>query len=167
MIETILKRRSIRRYQQKTIPGETIEQLLKCAMSAPSAGNQQAWSFLILNKHDDLVKLMPFSPYAGMLKEAAAAIVVCGDISMEKFPGFWVQDCAAATENILLAATSLGIGSVWLAAHPLQERVDFIRNLFGIPDNVIPLSVVALGYPAETKDSADRYLPNRVHYEKW
>jgi nitroreductase len=102
-----------------------------------------------------------------MAKDAAAAVLVCGDLSLEKSTGYWVVDCAAATENLLLAAHALGLGAVWTGIYPRQSRMDGFRRLLELPENVVPHSLVALGYPAEHPPAEDRYRPDRVHLDRW
>ncbi len=166
-MEFITTRRSIRRYTAEPISSDDIKDLLVAAMSAPSAQNEQPWQFVVIEGRETLAAIMNFHPYAKMLQEAPAAILVCGDTSLEKSPGYWVQDCSAATENLLLAANSKGLGAVWMGVYPRQERVDGMRLLFGLPDHVIPLSLVAVGHPAEQKDPAQRFDPNRIHWNRW
>ena len=102
-----------------------------------------------------------------MLKDAPLAIVVCGDERLERYKGFWVQDCSAATQNLLLAAHALGLGAVWLGVYPVQQRVEKTQDLLGLPEGVIPLAIIALGHPAERKPPADRYDASRVHRNRW
>lgn len=102
-----------------------------------------------------------------MVRQAPVAVVVCGDLSLEKSPGYWVQDCAAATENLLIAAHALGLGAVWSGTYPREERVSRVRAVLGLPEHVIPLAIVSLGHPAEQPSPEDRYHPSRVHYERW
>lgn len=144
----IFKRRSIRKYLDKPVAKEDIDDLLRAAMAAPSAGNEQPWEFIVVDDKNVLKKIADVQPYAKMLYEAPVAIVVCGDLNKEKHKGFWVQDCSAATQNILLEATDKGLGTVWIGVYPDDTRVKDISNIFGIPSNVIPLSIVAVGYPA-------------------
>lgn len=144
----IFKRRSIRKYLDKPVAKEDIDDLLRAAMAAPSAGNEQPWEFIVVDDKNVLKKIADVHPYAKMLYEAPVAIVVCGDLNKEKHKGFWVQDCSAATQNILLEATDKGLGTVWIGVYPDDTRVKDISNIFGIPSNVIPLSIVAVGYPA-------------------
>jgi nitroreductase len=166
-MEAILSRRSVRSYTSAPIPETLLSQLLRAAMNAPSAGNEQPWHFVVIRDRAILEAIPGFHPYASMLRGAAAAILVCGDLQLEKFKGFWVQDCSAATENILIAARALGLGAVWLGLHPLEERVTQMRKLLGIPDHVVPLSLVSLGYPKDEPRPADRYQVARVHYDRW
>jgi nitroreductase len=121
-IEAILGRRSIRSYTDKPVAKETVQQLLEAAMAAPSAGNQQPWHFVVVDDRALLEKITTVHPYAQMAKSAQLGILVCGDLSLEMHQGYWVQDCAAATENLLVAAHALGLGAVWTGVHPRSER---------------------------------------------
>lgn len=166
-LEAILGRRSIRSHRDEPVDDGVVEQLLKAAMAAPSAGNEQAWTFVVLRSAEARTAVAAASPYASMLPRAPLGIVVCGDLSAERHDGYWVQDCAAATENILLAAHALGLGAVWLGYHPRDGRSAGAASVLGLPDNVVVFSVVALGYPAEVKPPSDRYDPERVHVDRW
>jgi len=163
----ILSRRSIRKYTKKPVPEDLIKELLKAGMNAPSAGNQQPWHFIVINDHQILDEIPKFHPYSQMLKEAAVGILVCGDERLEKHKGYWVQDCSAATENILLAAHSNGLGAVWLGIYPREERVAGIKKLLGIPKPVLPLAIISIGYPGEEKLPANRFDESKIHYNHW
>ncbi len=166
-MEAILSRRSIRRYTEQAVSEEIIKELLEAAMSAPSAGNEQPWHFVVIRDRDTLSEIPRFHPYSQMLKSAPLAILVCGDKRLEKYKGYWVQDCSAATQNILLAAQAKGLGAVWLGIYPVEERIIGLRNLLGIPEEVTPLSLISIGYPAEQKPPSDRYNASRVHHDRW
>ncbi|OQA21435.1 MAG: Albonoursin synthase [Actinobacteria bacterium ADurb.Bin346] len=167
-MKEIFERRSIRKYAEKDVPDWMITELLKAAMSAPSAGNEQPWEFIIIKEKSTLDKISRFHPYAQMLPDASAAIVVLGDLDKEKHPGYWVQDCAAAVENMLIEAQYLELGAVWLGIYPREERVDNLKKLLGVPEKIIPLAIISLGFPAENKSpSVERYDEKRVHLEKW
>ena len=166
-MKSILNRRSIRKYTSRAVEESKIEQLLKAAMAAPSAGNEQPWEFVVVRDRTTLNAIPKIHPYSLMLYEASVAILVCGDLSREKYSGYWVQDCAAATENMLLAAVELGLGAVWLGVYPAEERVSEIRKLLNIPETVVPFSLVSIGYPAEQHEPTDRFDPSRIHYDKW
>lgn len=166
-MEAILTRRSIRRYKSKPLPEETIKQLLDAAMSAPSAGNQQPWHYIVIRDRGILDEIPKIHPYAQMVKEAQVAIVICADLQAAKYKDFWPQDCAAATENLLLAAHALGLGTVWVGLYPVEDRMKPIRKLLAIPEPIVPFSLVPLGYPAEEKPRADRYDATRVHTDRW
>lgn len=166
-MNVIFRRRSIREYTGKKVSDELVEKVLRAGMAAPSAGNQQPWHFIVIDDREILNKIPKVHPYSKMLKNASHAIVVCGDVSLQRYEGYWVQDCSAATQNMLLMATELGLGSVWLGVYPVEERVAGIEQLFNLPEGVIPLSIISIGYPAETKEPADRFNPSRVHKNKW
>jgi nitroreductase len=167
-LEAIATRRSIRHFTGQAVPEELIERLLRAAMQAPSAGDEQPWHFIVIRDRATLDAIPNFQPYTQMLKEAPAAIVVLGDPRLEKkVAGTWIQDCCAATENLLLAAHALGLGACWCALHPLEACESAVRELLGIPKAVTPLAVVALGYPSKEKPPADRFIPTRVHRERW
>ncbi len=167
MDDPVLSRRSIRKYTAEPVDDELVERLLRAAMAAPSAGNQQPWQFVVLREREVMAAITGVHPYAKMLLEAPVAVLVCGDPDSGKWPQYWEQDCAAATENLLIEAERLGLGAVWLGVHPLVERVEGIRAILGIPESVVPLALVPLGRPAERKPPADRYDAARVHHERW
>lgn len=166
-MEAILNRRSIRKYTDKPVSEEDIKSLLQAAMSAPSAGNQQPWHFVVIRDRSILLKITEVHPYSHMLTQAQAAILVCGDQSLEKHTGYWVQDCSAATENILIAAQDKGLGTVWLGVHPNEDRKAGVRKILGIPDSITPFSIVSIGYPDEKKEPSNRYNEERIHYNVW
>lgn len=166
-MDAIFTRRSIRKYEDREVPAELETELLKAAMNAPSAGNEQPWHFIVIRDRKLMDAIPKFHPYSGALKTAPMAVLVCGDTELERYTGYWVQDCSAATENLLLAAHALGLGAVWLGVHPDSERVEGMRKLFGVPVHVVPFALVAVGWPAEEKSRQDRYNSTRVHYEKW
>lgn len=165
--EAIHGRRSIRRYTNQPVPEDAIEALLRAAMAAPSAGDERPWQFVVITERAILDAIPRFHEYSQMLREAPVAIVICGDTDLEKYKGYWVQDCSAATQNLLLAAHAEGLGAVWLGVHPIEDRVAKTQELLGLPSHVIPLAVVALGCPAEEKGPVDRYDPARVHCNRW
>ena len=166
-MQAILGRRSIRKYRQGEVNDDMVRQLLEAAMSAPSAGNEQPWHFIVIRDREILNSIPSIHPYSRMLREAALGILICGDLKQEVYKGFWVQDCSAATENMLIAAHALGLGAVWLGFHPLEERVTAIRQMLSIPEHVIPLCIVSVGWPAEEKPPAGRFREERVHYDGW
>jgi len=166
-VKEIFERRSIRKYSKLPISDSDIENLLRAAMAAPSAGNQQPWEFILIKDKNILADITKIHPYSQMLKEAQLAIVVCADLDKEKLSGYWVQDCSAATENILIESQHLGLGSVWLGVYPREDRVKGIKELLNLPVRVLPLSIVSLGYPAEKKEPSNRYDNLRIHINKW
>jgi nitroreductase len=166
ILNEIMARRSIRKYQDQPVEKEKIDQILKAAMAAPSAMNNKPWEFVVVtsrDKMDEIRSALMFGKH-----NAPMAIVVCGNTSFFKHPmttKFWVQDCSAATENILLAAVGLGLGTVWLGVHPIHNYSKRISKIFNLPDYVKPLCVIYLGYPAEEKPARTQYDPDRVHWE--
>jgi nitroreductase len=166
-MKAIFSRRSIRKYTNKQVPDSVVKEILEAAMSAPSAGNEQPWHFIVIKDRKILNEITKIHPYAQALNTASVAILVCGDLKLEVHKDCWIQDCSAAAENILIAAQAKGLGTVWLGVYPRTERVDGIRKLLNIPDNVIPIAVIPIGYPAEDKPPAVRFDPSRIHHNKW
>lgn len=165
--EAILTRRSIRKFTSQLVSHDLIEKILKAGMQAPSARNKQPWHFIVIQDREMLDKISVVHPYAYMLKEAPLGIVICGDSNIEITIEYIVQDCSAATQNMLLAAHNFGLGAVWLGIYPREPRIKALRKLLSIPENIIPVSMIAVGYPAEKKEPENRFNPERVHYEKW
>jgi len=166
-LEAIFNRRSIRSYLSKDIPNELLDLLLKAAMYAPSARNTQSWQFMVIRERRLLDAVMKVHPYAAMLKEAPLAILVCGDKNAEPDEAYLNQNCSAATQNILLAAYSLGLGTVWLGVYPRKERVEGIRGVFDLPDHIVPVTLIAAGYPNEVKPMPERFVPEKIHLNTW
>ncbi len=167
MLKAIFSRRSVRLYSSKPVPREVVDEILRAAMNAPSAGNEQPWHFIVITDRGILNEIPKFHPYSAMLKQAGIAILVCGDVNLERHKGYWVLDCAAATENLLLAAHAKGLGAVWCGVYPTEDRVSNVRRLLNIPDHVVPFSLIPLGYPAEDKPSVDRFDASRLHENGW
>lgn len=166
-MNAILNRKSIRKYKDMKISDNIVEDLLRAAMQAPSAGNGQPWEFVVLRDKEVMKKITEIHPYSKMLLNADVAIVVCGDESKEIFKGYWVQDCSAATENILLTAEDKGLGAVWLGVYPIEDRVVALQKLLNLPESVRPLSIIPVGYPDEEKNAVDRFNKERIHYDRW
>lgn len=167
VIEAILSRRSIRKYDNEPVSDEDVEVLLNAAMYAPSAVDERPRHFVVIKDRKTLEEISQVSPTARMVKHAPVAIVVCGDTTLEKFPGMWPLDCAAATENILLAATARRLGAVWTAVYPFDKRVESIQELVKLPAHVIPLCVIPVGHPAELPAPVDRFDRSCIHQEAW
>ena len=165
LIEAIFARRSIRKYTAELVSEKDVEMMLEAAMAAPSASNRMPWHFIVIADRQILDNLARAHPYGKMLLEAPLCIAVCGDKTISS--RYWVQDCSAATENLLLAATALGLGAVWLGVHPREERINPIRKVLNIPENVIPLNLISIGHPAEKKEPRTQYDELRVHHEQW
>ena len=166
-LEALLTRRSIRKFKDKPIPDEVVDTLLHTAMAAPSAMNEQPWHFVVIRDRKQLDKIHANHPYASMLLQAPMVIAVVGDTTKEHHPGYWVVDCSIATTHILLAAHALRLGGVWLGIYPREERMAMVRDILGLPDHIQPLSLVALGYPAEVKAPSERFDPERIRIDKW
>jgi nitroreductase len=166
-IEAIMTRRSIREFKDKTVPEDVVRKLLAAAMNAPSAANQQPWQFVVVTDKKLLKQVPSFSPYASASPKAAVGILVCGDLGRAKLPTLWTQDCSAATQNILLAAHSLGLGAVWTGIYGLEGRVEGFRKLIGTPENIVPFSLVLIGYPGQAVPPETRYEEARVHNNSW
>jgi nitroreductase len=168
IIELLYKRRSIRKYHDKPVSNETLELLLKAATCAPTAANNQPWEFVAINNEhtmDELRSGLFFGNY-----NAPAAIVVCANMDLAPkgpYKEYWIQDCSAATENIIIAASGLGMGTVWIGAYPNLDAVKNIRRTLSIPEEVIPLSVVYIGYAAEEREPRTQYDPKRVYWNQY
>lgn len=167
-MNVLLNRRSIRSYTDKDIPNDIIMDILKGGMYAPSGGNEQPWDFIVIKDKSMLEKITEIHPYAKALLQCNAAILVCGNLEKERFPGLWIQDCSACTQNMLLAATAHGLGSLWLGIYPEEDRVEGLREMFSLPSHIVPFSIVSLGYAAEEKAvPQDRFKEENIHIEKW
>lgn len=167
-LDIIYKRRSIRSFRERVVDRDLLIELLHAAMAAPSAVDRQPWEFVVVTgteRMKELQGLLPFGKYP-----APAAVLVCGrpDLAENEWDGnFWVQDCSAATENVLLAAAGLGLGAVWTAVYPKQSLIRAVNQLLGIPSFVIPLNVVLVGWPGEEKPPRTQYREDKVHWEKY
>jgi nitroreductase len=166
-LKAIHTRRSIRKFTADPVSDADIRELLAAAMAAPSAGNEQPWQFVVVTDRALLAEVPKIHPYAAMASSAPLAILVRGDLSLEKYGGLWVQDCSAATENLLLAAHDRGLGAVWTAVYPDEGRVKAFRKLFGLPERITPFAFVVIGRPAQEPRHEDRYLEDRVHRNGW
>ena len=165
LIKTIFARRSIREYTTEQVKESAVKAMLEAAMAAPSASNRKPWHFIVVTDRQTLDKLAQAHPYGKMLLEAPLCVAVCGDSTIS--PRFWVQDCSAATENLLLATAALGLGAVWLGVYPREDRIGPIRKVLRIPDNIVPLNLVPIGHPAEEKEPRTQYDERRVHRDHW
>lgn len=165
MIEFIFQRRSIRRFTRQGVKEADVKTLLEAGMAAPSSNNRKPWHFVVAEERAILDRLGSAHPYGKMLREATLAIAVCADPGVS--PTAWVQDCSAATENILLAVPALGLGGCWLGCHPHEDRKESIREILEIPLHIEILSLLAIGHPGERKDSRTQFDPSRVHKGKW
>ena len=169
-LEVIHQRKSVRNYTDAKVSKEQLEVLAKAGMAAPTAVYKQPWAFITIDDRETLDSLGANLPYAKMLKKANAAIVVCGDLNkaLEAWEQeFWIQDCSAATQNILLAAESMGLGAVWTAAYPAKDRMATVRNILELPEHIIPLNVIPVGYPTGIEKPKDKWKPENLHWNKW
>lgn len=166
-LQAIKTRRSIRKFLDKPISREIVRELLEAAMFAPSAGNEQPWQFIVLDDRKFLDEVPRICATASMCRQAPLAILVCSDSSLEKYPDFWVQDCSAAVENLLLAAHALGLGAVWAGVYPMKDRVEGFQKRLCLPEGITPFALVALGYPNEAPVAPKRYKKERVHDNGW
>ncbi|MDW7773594.1 MAG: nitroreductase family protein [Desulfobulbaceae bacterium] len=168
-LDFIFTRRSVRKYQDKEVPDAMINDLLEAAMAAPSAVARDPWHFIVLKKRENLNQLADILTHGQMLRQSTAAFVVSGDINQahDKKESYMLQDLSAAVENILLAANALGLGTCWLGVHPRPERMEGIRNFFALPDNIIPMCGIAVGWPKDPPPARTRFNAEKVHWEKW
>lgn len=167
ILNAIFSRRSIRAFTDKKIDEQTLETLLKAGMYAPSAMNTQPWHFIVVRDKETMNKVMKVHPYSKMLKTADVLLVVCSSQINDAQKKFFTQDLGACTENILLAAKSLGIGSCWLGVYPNDDVVCKIAQIFDTPNDIVPFGLIALGYPDEEKSDPNRFDKSRIHNEKW
>lgn len=169
VIENIMTRTSVRNFTGEPVGADTLETIVKAGMAAPTAINAQPWAFVVVTERAVLDSLMAVHPYSN-LKTASAAIIVCGD--MEKAiegagRDFWIQDCSAATENILLAAHAYGLGAVWCGVYPNPDRIPGVIQVLSLPDAIVPLNIVTIGHPVSAQEPKDKWNPANVHYQKW
>ena len=162
-LEAIFTRRSIRRFTDTPVTGEQVETLLRAAMAAPSAKNEQSWRFVVIRDRAVLNRIMDVHPYSAMLATAQLAIAVLGDRTRVTHPDYWVVDCSAASQNLLLAAHDLGLGAVWLGVYPREQRMNDLAKILHLPEHLPPLNLIAIGVPAEEKPKADRYRADVVY----
>lgn len=169
-LKIIHQRKSVRNFEDKPVTKEQFETLVRAAMAAPTARNSQPWQFIVVDDREKLNKMAEGLPYAKMLEKAAGAVVVCGDIKIATDLGvekLWEHDCSAATQNLLLAAESMGLGAVWTAAHPYEERVNVVKDVLSLPEGIIPLCVVPVGYPTGVDKPKDKWKPERLHWNEY
>lgn len=167
VLDNIATRTSVRDYEARPVEKEKIEKMLRAAMAAPTAMNKQPWHFVVVDQRNVLDALAGANPYAKMLKKAPLAIVVCGNTHKMIEGGgrdFWIQDASAATENLLLAAHAMGLGAVWTGAYPSEERCISISKVLSLSDNLIPLNMIVVGYPAEQPQPKQKFKEENVSY---
>lgn len=166
-LDFILDRRSIRRFTDQKINKGQIKSILTAAMYAPSAVNMQPWHFVVIDEPALMEKVMEIHPHARMLRSASHAVVICGDELLQHGDGYWVVDCGAATQNLLLAAQTMGLGTCWVGIHPREERKSAFSRLLKLPSHVRPFALVALGYPEESKARPERFHAGKVKHNGW
>lgn len=164
VMENIFLRKSVRDYTDQEVSKETLELLVKAGMAAPSGKNIQPWSFVIVSDRNTLDKMAEGLPYAKMLKKARHAIIVCGDVEKSSY---WYLDCSAASQNILLAIEAMGLGGVWTAAYPYDDRIQVVRDAISLPENIIPLNVIPVGHPKGMEKAKDKWDAEKVHWDKY
>jgi nitroreductase len=163
------ERASVRAYTPQAIEPEQVECLLRAAMAAPSSKNRQPWHFVVVSQAAARQALAAQLPYAKMVNDAPLSIVICGDTETHTGEAAisWVMDCSAAAENLLLAATAIGLGTVWTGVYPYEDRITAVRKALALPENITPLNVIAVGHPAKRPAPKDKWKPGRIHYERW
>lgn len=165
-IKNIMSRRSIRAWTVEPVTEEQRKTILEAAMNAPSAADARPWHFVTM---DDPGVIEQFTSMGGteMLEQSTFMVLVCGEVAKEIYPGFWPQDCSCAAQNMQLAAHDLGVGCVWVAIHPLEDREKTCREILGIPDDITPFALLAMGQPGEKLEPEYRFAADRVHSNKW
>lgn len=169
-LTTIYNRKSVRHYTDRLVSKEQLTEMVKAGMAAPSAVDKRPWAFVAISDRAMLDRLAEALPYAKMLKKATAAIVVCGDMNKAltgDSQAYWIQDCSAATQNILLAAESMGLGAVWTGVHPIKDREATVTGILNAPSHIIPLNVIAIGYPTGEEQPKDKWDVSNLHWDKW
>ncbi|MGD9950154.1 MAG: nitroreductase family protein [Desulfobulbus sp.] len=167
LFEALHTRRSIRKYLEREIPDEIVEKILAAAMMAPSAGDERPWQFILVTDDEKKKRIKAAHPYAGMIQTAPLAILICGDLAKEKYEGFWPQDCSAAMQNLLLAAHATGLGAVWTGIYPLEDRTEKFKEIFNLPEHIIPFGLAVMGWPDQHPKTQDRFDPKRIHVNTW
>lgn len=170
ILETIRTRTSVRAYTNQPVEADKVEKLLRAAMAAPTGMNKQPWHFVVVNEKAVLNRLAETNPYAKMLTTAPLAIVVCGD--MEKAAEgegreMWIQDCSAASENLLLAAHAMGLGAVWTGVYPGKTHCDAVAGVLNLPSTLIPLNIIVIGYPQKKQEPKDKWKPENISYNRY
>lgn len=169
-IENILARKSVRAYTPQPIEKEKVDLLVRAAMAAPTAVNKQPWAFVVIDDRAVLDQLAKELPYAKMAAQAPLAIVVCGDLSKAlhgENDSYWMLDCSAASQNLLLAAESMGLGAVWTAVYPEADRMEKVRKALSLPTHIVPFNLIPVGYPQHKEGAKDKFKKENIHYNKW
>lgn len=164
VLENIAARKSVRKFLKKEVEEEKITAMLKAGMAAPSGMDRRPWEFVVVTDRAALDSMAAGLPYAKMLTQAPMAIVVCGDSTRSSY---WYVDCSAVTQNILLAAEALGLGAVWTAAYPYEDRIGIVRKYTGMPEQIVPLCIIPIGYPDGPQKTKDKYDASKIHRNKF
>ena len=171
VLQNIHSRKSVRNFTEQAVSREQLDTLVRAAMAAPSGRDMRPWKFIVVDNREVMDRLAEELPYAKMLKTAQAAVVVCGDMSVVDKKGNpsgnWTFDCSAATENLLLAAEAMGLGAVWTGVHPYEDRLAAVTKAFNLPENIIPLNVIPIGYPKGEPTPKDKFDEGNIHYNAW
>lgn len=165
-IDAIMTRRSVRSWTAEPVSEAERKTILEAAMNAPSAADARPWHFVVVD-HPAVIARFTGMGGTEMLSEATCLVMVCGDPSKETYPGFWPQDCSCAAQNMQLAAHDIGVGCVWIAIYPLEDRVQLCREILSVPDPVVPFALLAMGVPNEVNAPEYRYDEGRVHLNTW
>ncbi|MEG1934983.1 MAG: nitroreductase family protein, partial [Rikenellaceae bacterium] len=164
----IYQRWSVRHFTDRKVEKDTLIELVRAAMAAPTGKDKRPWEFVVVTERETLDRLSDALPFAKMLSTATAAVVICGNTDEQNGGSpYWFLDCSAATQNLLLAAQSMNLGSVWTAAYPYKERIDPVKDILSIPDHITPLCVVPIGYPSKEPRVKDKFEIEKIHTEKW
>ena len=170
-LEVIFERKSVRNFKTDPVKKDDLETIVKAGMAAPTARDKRPWEFILIDDREILDKLADGLPYAKMAKQASAGIIVAGDLDKQnggKDSPYWVMDCSAAIQNLLLAVEHLGLGAVWTAVYPNQDRIDAVKAVFPeMPENIMPLAFIPVGVPQGTDKPKDKYNPEQVRWNKW
>ncbi len=166
-LQAITTRRSVRKFKSDPIPEETIKTLLTAALSGPSTGNQQPWQLIAITDREVLDDLATIPAYKAAVGGSPLTVVVCGDKNLGKWGDFWIMDCSIATQNLLLAAHSLGLGAVWLGCYWLDDRLPGVVEKLGLPEHIVPFAVVPIGIPGQEVKPVERYNAERIHRDRW
>ena len=167
LYEGIVSRRSVRRFTEQPVEKDIIEDVIKAAMYAPSAHNAREWEFVVVDDKALIEAISETSPYAKFAKSAPVVVVICGNTEKEKVAGFWVQDCSAAMQNMLLAVHSKKMGATWCGIHPIADLEMAIQELLELPGHIIPLGLCVMGYTEHSPRQPDRFEPEKIHYNKY
>lgn len=171
VMQNILQRKSVRSYSDRPVSRESLDTLTRAAMAAPTGRDMRPWQFIIIDDKETMRQLATKLPYAKMLSEAQAAIAVCGDLSVTDEKGKpstnWTFDCSAATENLLLQAEAMGLGAVWTAVYPYEDRLPAVKEALGLPEEIVPLNLIPIGYPKGDPQPKDKYDTANIHYNGW